>query len=931
MAYALKYILSFFSERNNDYRIEILQDGYSGQAVTKCLGVPPILSIEDGDGRIKGSSLTFSVQADTEGELAGLYTTNNKKFRADLYRNGQLYWQGYLLPELYSENYIDPPFDVSVTASDQLATLKNMQYSGEDKQSSLYSIIEKLLAQTKLSMPIVEHMQLKAANTATMLKDSYINEAAYNGYTCYEALDAILLSCNCHIMQLGCRWLVTSDTCISGEYARIGQMHIEPIYPDGSLTMTSVPAYKGVTLIYNHIMRNSMLQNADMTSRDNWSYVADPKDDGRFPGEITADDGKRYRCYFWQLSQKNLKKDSSLQLWQDIALKADPGYSYGLNFKYLLSQDAYMMLLAVTHTSSGGTTRRLTSSGWTTSFDNSNINSYIQVTGEKKAAPYIWDIADQNNYEEATVYFSLPEQDGTLRIGFINPTENYADPGILPTAAYVTKVYLTVTGITGQQAVSEVEPNATTAQKEIELGYGDAVASANADKLTLNTLNDSTGKAHAIWLLDGVEYPSYYMAMLQDFSRLIGQKRMQLSGVLQGVNLLYNRYLETFSGKVMRLLSGQYNLLDDTLNVALEEVITSNVDYEVVIYATESAEKNETSTAPGVSIGGSVAQRIIQLDEASDTDIQDAYLPVDKNEWTAAKKISAAKLGLNKEELERYLAENQYLNTEKGDERYATKDLVDTLEERAQTAENNASDALDIAKNAQTTASNVSSRLTTLTNTVGNKASQASVNALSEDVADITNSVASLSVTVGNLSNTVANKADKSTVTSLTNTVNDLSSDVLDAMEAAEDASKAASNVSGQLTTLSNTVTNKADKSTVTSLTNTVSNLSTSVTNLGNEISDIADVADNAQRTANNLNSSVSTNSKNIDTLFNNFRIVNENVRELSDEVSALADEINALVQRIVKLESMWYIDTTNNAVRTSYNIIGDKQGIFGE
>lgn len=714
MAYAVKYTLSFLSDRENDYRIDILQDGYNGSAVSKKLGVPPMLNIEEGEGRIKGSSLTFALQCDVEGELSGLYTTDNKEFRVDLYRNGTLYWQGYLLPELYSENYIDPPFDVSVTATDQLATLKNLKYQGADEYASLHDIISNILSSTELSLPIIEHMQLHATGAISMLQASYINAAAFAGMSQYDALSAILLSCNASIVQMGCSWLVSSFTCTSGSAARIGQMHLEPICPDGSLTMTAIPAYKGTNVVYNHTMRNSMLKNADITSREYWSYAADPKDDGRFPGEIDADDGKRYKCYFWQLHQKNIKNDSGQQLWQDVALKQDVGYSYAVKFKYLLSQDAYMLLLAISYTASG-TTWRLTASGWTSDYDNANINSYIQVTGEKKNALYIWDVANLSNYEEATVYFSLPDQNGQLRIGFINPTENYADTTILPTAVYVTQVYLTITGITGQQAITEVEPNATTEQQEVELSYGDAVASNNADKLTLNTLSNANGVAYTTWQLEGKEYPSYFTAMLQDFSRLMGKRRMQLSGLLQGKELLYNRYFETFSGKMFRLLSGQYDLLQDVMNVVLEEVVTGTVDFDVVIYATEEESKNQTSSAPGVSTGGgAAATRVSALEDAADSDVEGAYMAIDKAEWAKERRILVSKLGLNETKLAEYLSKNNYLTQSVANTLYATKSALNSLTNDVTNEKSKLSNLINVVNNLVDVVDGLNDRIATL-------------------------------------------------------------------------------------------------------------------------------------------------------------------------------------------------------------------------
>lgn len=611
MAYGEKYILSFISERGNDYKISILQQGYSGSAVNKKLGVAPSLSIEEGDGRIKGSSLSFSIQADVEGELSGLYTINNKEFKVILYRNNSVYWQGYLLPELYSENYVDPPFDVAVTATDQLATLKGIAYNGIDVQTSLLEVIENILLQTQLSLSCNIHMNLIAAGQRSFLRETYISAAAFNGMNCYEALNAILLSCNACLMEIGNKWLITSMTDATTSYeingtqsilphCTIGQMYSADVWPEGSLNMINAPAIKGVTVEYSHILRDSFLRNAECSSKDGWNYTITDSMDLQYPMEFTAY-SKVFKAYAWRLSQKNIKQDSALQLWQDVELKADAQTTYQVSVDYLMAPRAVMLLLAIEHIDSNGVARRLTADGWKTNTLSSEVANYIQITGEvgnNQLTAY--DVANKERYETATVKFILPDAPGTLRIGFINTTTEGNAPVTNNDEIYVTRVYLTIDGITGKTATTQVEENATTAQEDVLLSYGDEAGGTNIDKIVLNTLKNSNNEILTTWYLSGRQFLSYYNAMLQEFSRWLGSKKMQLQGNVMGEDLLHPFYLDTFSGKVMRLVSGQYNLYDDNLSLTVEEVITSFVNFETVVYATDNKPQN-TSGVPGAS------------------------------------------------------------------------------------------------------------------------------------------------------------------------------------------------------------------------------------------------------------------------------------------------------------------------------------------
>ena len=301
MAYGIKYIMQFTSDRGNEIRIEVLKKDYQGEVIYKSLGGSPSLSIEQGDGVIKGSSLVFAMQADIEGELQELYTTDNKQFKVNMYRNEVLSWQGYILPELYSEEYVDAPYDVSVTATDQLATLKAITYQRGDVNVSLSTIIEDILSFTQISVPVTYHQNLSALRKGEvpMLVDSHISQAAYNGYSCYDVLNNILLSCNCCIMQINGEWLITSLTNSTTNYytagvtqvrehKALGQLGVGEVCPAGTLTMVNNPALKGAKVEYAHMLRNSFLVNADCVDREGWNYTPDSRNPIDIPGERKA-------------------------------------------------------------------------------------------------------------------------------------------------------------------------------------------------------------------------------------------------------------------------------------------------------------------------------------------------------------------------------------------------------------------------------------------------------------------------------------------------------------------------------------------------------------------------------------------------------------------------------------------------------------------
>lgn len=623
MSYYIKYKLSFVSDRDNDYELHILQKNYGGQPIVKKLGVAPTLSIEEGDGNIKGSSLSFSIQADVEGELRGLYTTDNKEFKVLLYRNSSLYWQGYLLPELYSEQYIDAPYDVSVTATDGLATLKAITYEREDVNVSIAAVVEDILSLTQLSLPLIYHMSIAHAFKKEydeggqlnpggglpipMLTNTYISQAAYNGFTCYDVLNQILLSCNCCLMQIGGEWLVMSLTDSSENYysaganiqrkhKMLGQLGIAEVCPSGSLTLVNSPALKGANVEYSHMMRKSFFANPDCVDRRAWIYADDSRNPYDIPGEKESF-GKIFKAHCFELHPNNISKDNTLQLWQEVALNKDDNNFYELAVKYLFGNNAKLLLLSITYYGDDGIARQLTSEGWVAEWDKKDVNSYIQITGQNKSAS-LDSISDIEQYEMAKVQFSLPGMGGTIRVGFINSTLNYADP-LAYAPIYVTQVYLTVGGVSGQQCTTEVEPNATQEPQGVLLAYGDTFESANAYKLEINTLKRLSGENIASWWLNGRDYPSYYDAMLQEYSRYFGTKKVQLQGAIMGKNVLHSIYMDTHSGKAMRLVTAQVDLLSDEASVTLEEIVTADVEFTAVVYATNNTNSFGTPSSGG--------------------------------------------------------------------------------------------------------------------------------------------------------------------------------------------------------------------------------------------------------------------------------------------------------------------------------------------
>lgn len=173
----------------------------------------------------------------------------------------------------------------------------------------------------------------------------------------------------------------------------------------------------------------------------------------------------------------------------------------------------------------------------------------------------------------------------------------------------------------------------------------------------------------------------------------------KLSGTIKNLDkepLMFNR-LFVREDKTYAPFAYSLSVISNEMNITTMQ--------EVEPYA--AAELNQSHTA-AVSTGASVVgagnqsylqygvsgsgQRIYQLPEASEEELEDAYLLIDRDGNTSAKRVSTRKMGINEEKLAEYLERYNYLTIFIGDERYlrkieALEKTIDTLVGRVATLE----------------------------------------------------------------------------------------------------------------------------------------------------------------------------------------------------------------------------------------------------
>lgn len=132
----LKYTGSFDSIRNNNsrYLVNIYQDSYEGDPITVILGATPVVhewQEDDPLAPIKGSTLTINLTTSGGLSLLDFYSDNDNEYRVRLFGddvNGiqTTLFDGFILQSDCSEVQVDFVHTITLTASDNLGTIKDI-------------------------------------------------------------------------------------------------------------------------------------------------------------------------------------------------------------------------------------------------------------------------------------------------------------------------------------------------------------------------------------------------------------------------------------------------------------------------------------------------------------------------------------------------------------------------------------------------------------------------------------------------------------------------------------------------------------------------------------------------------------------------------------------------------------------------------------
>ena len=172
----------YYAEMRSKYqgirwRCEIAQRGYTGGSEEMTFsGTSPIKVTWERRGDdfytpVKASEASINILCKDNFHYLGLFTSDPREYRMSLYRNGRLFWRGFIVADLYSEKFAAPPYDVTIKAVDGFNILSNIDFKdilgmGTTGKRNLYSLLSTCISVLELDMSVSQWIDLVPENIA---------------------------------------------------------------------------------------------------------------------------------------------------------------------------------------------------------------------------------------------------------------------------------------------------------------------------------------------------------------------------------------------------------------------------------------------------------------------------------------------------------------------------------------------------------------------------------------------------------------------------------------------------------------------------------------------------------------------------------------------------------------------------------------------
>lgn len=316
MAYGLKYYGTFKNYFDETITVNIYGRDYSGasEEVLFAEGQECIVSYPGDDTNIYnpifGSQAKVTMISEADFQFIDLHTSDARGYRLDVLKAGVLDWRGWIIPDLFSEPYVAPPYPVTITARCGLGELKERTIPETmtkllkttdlvidvDSFVNLYTIIGNGLLGIETDLLLNDcinvHHVLSATVNDSALYDTYIDLSSYKDLSYYEVFADILKTFGARIYQQGGEWWIVrvkefeetitarkwtinrpnNNSFVLNESKLTTFLIGRPAQSDivnNSPTLDILPAWKEFNIIQKVERKGSLLKNSDFSEWDN--------------------------------------------------------------------------------------------------------------------------------------------------------------------------------------------------------------------------------------------------------------------------------------------------------------------------------------------------------------------------------------------------------------------------------------------------------------------------------------------------------------------------------------------------------------------------------------------------------------------------------------------------------------------------------------
>ena len=197
-----------------DWRVDILEDGYGGDPTTMRPTGEPLVFDWPGEGddvfgqNIRGSQASINVYSDTDFEYSELFTSDGLEFKVNIYYDTTtLFWTGWINADTWSEPYQPTSYPVTITANDGLGLLKGFDFTDLSitSRATFSDIIYQTLGEIGFTA-FTEFVNVYDIDMDSGTGDSPLDQSGaepdlWEESTMYEALSDVLKTFNAGMTQ----------------------------------------------------------------------------------------------------------------------------------------------------------------------------------------------------------------------------------------------------------------------------------------------------------------------------------------------------------------------------------------------------------------------------------------------------------------------------------------------------------------------------------------------------------------------------------------------------------------------------------------------------------------------------------------------------------------------------------------------------------